>query len=332
MSSIAYIIIVFAAFTGFFISWFIRHKKSKKEHLVCPLYQKCDQVIHSQYAKFLGIPVELIGIIYYFLVAVGYGLLIAVPQIASPQYAFILFGMTSIAFLFSIYLTFVQAFTLHEFCTWCLISATLCTTIFFSALSILATDFIGFLAAVRPLIVLGHLLGLAIGVGTATITDIFFFKFLRDFKISEFEEDIMHTLSQIIWAALAVLVITGIGLYLPEMARLNMSGKFLVKAIVVAVIIGNGVMLNLFISPKLIRISFGEKHDHIKGELHYIRKVAFALGAISITSWYTALVLGAFRSMPFRFEAILSVYLLAIIGAIITSQLVERSFSKRALE
>ena len=90
-----------------------------------------------------------------------------------------------------------------------------------------------------------HLFGFGIGLGAVTITDILFFKFLKDFKISEFESDILHTLSQVIWFALTVIIISGLGLYLPEAQELNQSGKFLAKMAVVAVILLNGTFLNI---------------------------------------------------------------------------------------
>lgn len=323
-------ILIFTAFGGFLLAFYIRHKKQTHEKMVCPLDSDCDVVIYSEYSKFLGIPVEILGLFYYGAIAVGYALFLALPNLVSPFFAFAALVLTIAAFLFSLYLTFIQAFSLKQWCTWCLMSAGLCTVIFATALSISEFGFVLLLGRYHELIVLLHVLGVALGLGGATITDIFFFKFLKDFRVSEWEADVMHTLSQVIWFALALLVLTGLGLYLPEAEELNQSAKFLLKMIVVSVIIVNGAFLNLLVSPKMVKISFGERHRHETEELRHIRKIAFALGSISIVSWYSAFILGMFRKLPFEFSSLLLIYLALLGGAIVASQFMERLFVKRA--
>ena len=163
------------------------------------------------------------------------------------------------------------------------------------------------------------------------MADVFFFKFLKDLKISKDESKTLGMVSEVIWFGLALLVISGIGLYLPEMARLNESPKFLVKVIVVGVIIVNGIFLNLKISPQLVKISFGRAHKHKPGELRGQRKLAFALGAISITSWFSAFILGMFRSVPFSFIHLLSIYLIVLGIAVSLSQIAESYLGRRGL-
>lgn len=126
-----YVIIIFLGFGGFLIASYIRHhKKNIQEALICPLKANCDAVIHSDYSKFLGMPVENLGMAYYVLIAVGYGLIIIFPSLESPLVASGLMFATVCAFAFSIYLTLIQAFALRNWCTWCLISAGICVAIF----------------------------------------------------------------------------------------------------------------------------------------------------------------------------------------------------------
>lgn len=330
MNTFWHIILIFTAFGGFLLAFYIRHKKQKHETLVCPLNSNCDTVIYSEYSRFLGIPVEILGLLYYGLIAVNYALFLVFPTLVPALLVFLILVLTTAAFLFSLYLTWIQAFALKQWCTWCLISAGLCAVIFAAALSASELGFTLLLERYHGLIAVFHLFGAALGLGSATIADIFFFKFLKDFRISEWEADVMRTLSQVIWFALAVLVITGAGLYLPEAQEFNQSPKFLIKIIVAAVIIANGAFLNLLIAPKLVKISFGEKHNHETEELHHIRKAAFALGAISIVSWYSAFILGVLRDVALEFFPLLSIYILLLGAAIIVSQLVERSFARKA--
>jgi uncharacterized membrane protein len=128
----AYVFIIFLAFGGFLIARYIyHHKKNVKEALVCPLKANCDTVIHSDYSMILGIPVEVLGMFYYAGTAVAYGWVVIFPELSTPLILSGLLFASICAFLFSIYLTCIQAFALKNWCTWCIISAFLCATIFF---------------------------------------------------------------------------------------------------------------------------------------------------------------------------------------------------------
>lgn len=297
--------------------------------MICPLNFKCDEVIYSEYSKFFGIPVELLGMFYYGAVALGYSL-ISASAYNPPIIVFAGFSISVAAFLFSLYLTFIQAFNLRQWCSWCLMSAGLSAIIFISLMAGSEFNLVSFLIEYRSLFAIAHILGMALGLGGATIVDILFFKFLKDFRISEWEADVMRALSEIIWFALSVVVLAGFFLYFPEADALNQSPKFLAKMLVVLAIIINGAFLNLFISPKLVEISFREEHDRAPGGLRRIRKLAFALGAVSLVSWYSAFILGMIREIAAGFSAIISVYLIAVLIGVVISQLAERSFAKRA--
>lgn len=323
------LVIILAAITGSLIASYIRYKKTAHQVLVCPLHSNCETVTHSQFSRFLGIPVELMGIAYYVIIAVSYLVFQFMPDLAGAYSIFALLVLSTTAFLFSAYLTFIQAFTLKQWCTWCLFSAGLCTAIFIAALIGTNISFAEMLQANHRGIVGVHLFGLALGLGAATLADIFFFKFIKDFRISHEEAAILNTLSQIIWLGLALLMLSGIGLYLANAEALNHSSKFLVKLVVVGVILVNGMFLNLMIAPRLVQISFGGPHAHVPGELTRLRRIAFALGAISMTSWYSAFTLGMIKQVPLPFSMLLGIYLLILCGAIIGSQITERLMMAR---
>ncbi len=319
--------IVALSLIGFSIAAYIFRRKRAEEHLICPLNGDCDSVVRSEYAFFFTIPVEVWGMLYYAALAFAYSVLVYFPALASPFVIFVLLGVTITAFLFSLYLTFIQAFALHEWCTWCLFSAGLCTLILLFAFLGLPFGLSPLLAENHDFIFALHLLAVALGIGGATIADVFFFKFLKDFRISKTEAAVLHTLSQVIWFALGFIVLTGVGLYIPAAVILNMSPKFLGKMVIVGVLIANGAFLNLLVSPKLVRISFGGKHEHKPNELRRLRKLAFALGAISITSWYSAFMLALWRDVPFLFAEILLGYGLVLCVAVAMSQFFEHRFA-----
>jgi uncharacterized membrane protein len=176
-----------------------------------------------------------------------------------------------------------------------------------------------------------HNLGFVIGVGGATITDFLFFRFLKDFKLEPKEAEIINSLSPLIWTGLILLIVTGIGLYLPQTERLNDSPKFLAKVIVVGIILLNGIILNLVIGPKMSSIlQFKERQgDATFNLVRKMRRFAFASGGISIVSWYTAFILGLWRGIPFSFWQIMGAYIFVLIGAIAVGQLHEAYLTKK---
>jgi len=122
-------VLIFSGIIGFFLARFIKNKKKEKKRLVCPLRSDCTTVIHSSYSRFAGIPVERIGMFYYALVVLFYFAIIF--SLPGAEFAYdIAIWISSIAFVFSIYLVMIQIFKLKQFCFWCLCSAVICLVIF----------------------------------------------------------------------------------------------------------------------------------------------------------------------------------------------------------
>lgn len=305
-------------------------KKNKAKVLVCPIGGHCDAVVNSKYSKFLGVPVELMGSLYYALVVIFYLINALQPEFFSDEVLFFATSFSVVAFFFSIYLVFIQAFTIKNWCTWCLFSAGFTTFIAVTAVFGASFDLLLLLTEYKGLIVFFHALAAAIGVGATTVTDVLFFKFLKDFKISGGEKSIMDTMSHIIWIALAVLIVTGIGLYAPRSLELAESSKFLVKTVIVAIIALNGLVLNFIVSPRLTSFVFGnEGQKSLSPSGKVYRKLSFASGAVSIVSWYTVFILGSLRSIPLSFRIGLLVYLGIVSFAVLMSQFYDRQLTKK---
>lgn len=320
------LIVIIAALTGLIIAVYIHRKKKVGETLVCPLNANCETVIHSEYAHFLGIPVEFLGMLYYALIVVSYGALVLMPALAHQLFIFAVLALTVSAFLFSLYLTFIQLFAIKDWCTWCLASASLCTVIFFATIFTIDKGVIALLGDNRMLLTVAHLLGVVVGFGGAIITDTLSFKFLRDGKMSEAERDTLHTISQLIWLALAVIVVSGLGLFLPASERLLASNKFLAKMVVVMVVILNGATYRFIVEPKVMTIFSG--NQDMPAPMRRLRRLAFALGGISSTSWLTAFVLGLLPPLSYPLRLILGVYGCILLVNIGISQVVERRFNQ----
>lgn len=115
---------------GLVLASHIRFKKKKGAPLVCPIGSNCNVVIHSEYSRFLGIPVEILGILYYALIFLTYASLALFPALDLNLVEVGLLLASASAFLFSIYLTFLQLFKIKEICVWCLFSASISSVIF----------------------------------------------------------------------------------------------------------------------------------------------------------------------------------------------------------
>jgi uncharacterized membrane protein len=90
--------------------------------IACPVSGGCETVQGSVYAKLAGIPVPVLGLVGY---AGIIGTLLFVPgdlgRIAG-------FGMALAGFLFSVYLTYREVFTIKAICPYCVTSA-VCMTL-----------------------------------------------------------------------------------------------------------------------------------------------------------------------------------------------------------
>lgn len=309
---------------GLGISLYLLIKKYKNQKLACPRNNPCDSVTHSSFAKTLGIPNEVLGILYFLAVAF---LLVNILLTGGTAWSlYVLFFIVIFGGLFSAYLVGLQAFIIKSWCIWCLGVAFSNLILIVSLFGFPTENIFPILASQKVLWVIVHNIGFILGVGAATITDVFFFKFLKDNIITQEEKDTMDTLSAVIWAGLAILVVSGIALYIPEQARLAVSSKFLIKVVVIGVIVLNGFLLNMIVAPNMRRLSF-------EGSLpeKRFRRLAFALGGISFTSWYIAFFLGALRKIPIDFSFALWTYLAILALVIVGSQIMERLVTKSHL-
>lgn len=115
---------------GFTLAYYIHSTKKEAKPMVCPLNGNCDHVVHSEYGKVIGVPVETIGIVYYFFVGTFFAVALYAPAVLPDWAGYAIIGITGVAFLFSLYLTSLQTFVLKHWCTWCLMSAAISTSIF----------------------------------------------------------------------------------------------------------------------------------------------------------------------------------------------------------
>ena len=139
---------IIIAVGGFFLALYIFTKKKRKETLVCPLDSNCDAVVHSRYSTFLGMPLEVMGMIYFAFIALFFLSVFFVSQLNLGYFLFLTPIMTFGAFIFSLYLVSVQLLLIKQWCAWCLVSTILCTMEFALVLTLSPLNIKGLLSAI----------------------------------------------------------------------------------------------------------------------------------------------------------------------------------------
>ncbi len=116
LTSILYIFGIIGALDTLYL---IYHK-IRGTDVACPFFPKewCLKVQHSPQSKTFGIPNSFAGFGMYTAILILTWLYAGGAVAFWPIQAIVTFG-----FLFSMYFTYVQAFVLKAFCTWCVVSA-----------------------------------------------------------------------------------------------------------------------------------------------------------------------------------------------------------------
>lgn len=167
-----------------------------------------------------------------------------------------------------------------------------------------------------------HIFGAVIGAGGAFVSDAMFFSTVRDRVISKPELRFLKIGSNFVWAGLALLVISGLLLFSTDPAGYLQSDKFLIKMFVVLVIFLNGIIFHAVHLPRMYR--HADHHYPSSDEFERKKKFLVASGAISMSSWTFALILGGLRSIPIDFTTALVGYLIIEVVVIAVAILVSK--------
>lgn len=112
---------------GILDATYLTIKRYSRGDINCSIFEGCDFVTASSYSAILGVPVAVLGIIFYISVFI---LSILYLKSKNKKLLLYLFSISTIGFLMSIWFIYTQAFMLNAFCLYCLVSAGLSTTIF----------------------------------------------------------------------------------------------------------------------------------------------------------------------------------------------------------
>ncbi|MBA3901074.1 MAG: hypothetical protein H0X62_12850 [Bacteroidetes bacterium] len=140
----------------------------------------------------------------------------------------------------------------------------------------------------------------------------------------------MHLISQMIILGLILLILSGIALLLPDLKSFLDSSRFLMKMTVVFFIVINGGALNLYVTPKMKKISLKEKDI---GRNETLKKISFALGALSIISWLSAFVLARLKELfDMPYLTLLIGYLALLVIGVAGSQAAKIYYEKKEIK
>jgi uncharacterized membrane protein len=124
-STISYGVIAFVSLIGLADSIYLTVEHLSGRSVRCTITSGCSEVLSSPYATVRGFPLAGIGAIAYFVV-------FSLATLAAFGYRFVGRLLTIIVaamFLTTLWLFYLQAFVIHHFCQFCLLSALVTTTL-----------------------------------------------------------------------------------------------------------------------------------------------------------------------------------------------------------
>lgn len=151
----------------------------------------------------------------------------------------------------------------------------------------------------KPALLFLHLIGLALGLGTATLLDLLILRALVRGRIASADLGVVRFAAAVVTAGLALLWLSGLGLLACFSAfdlQALQNPKLWVKILVVALLSLNGLAIHAQLLPLIHRQSGRGLFD---GVSRIKTSLVLASGAVSITSWYVPLLLGIAKPLNF---------------------------------
>ena len=123
---ILYVVIALLSLVGLTDALYLTVEHVTGQTVRCTLVSGCSEVLSSSYAVVAGIPLAAVGAAAYFSVFSLATLAIFGYRIAGKLLA----PLTALMLLVSLWLIYLQAFVIHAFCQFCLLSAAITILLF----------------------------------------------------------------------------------------------------------------------------------------------------------------------------------------------------------
>ncbi len=132
-------VILVLAFLGFLDATFLTASHYLRFPLPCSVINGCEVVTTSAYATVLGVPIALLGAVYYLAMFV---LAVATLERKRPRLLRPVFALSALGLAVSLVLVFIQLVVIGSICPYCMASAITTTAVFATAFWA-APDFLG---------------------------------------------------------------------------------------------------------------------------------------------------------------------------------------------
>lgn len=188
-------------------------------------------------------------------------------------------------------------------------------------------------ALMKSIIKVGHLVGIILGLGAATVLDLIVLRFLLAGKVKSEHVHLIEFMTQIVTAGLVILWLSGLS-YLFHYAMFDPSKltnqKVWAKIAIVVVLTINGYFIHSSVVP-LIKKQVGRAL--FAGLPRRECGLMLAFGTISATSWYVPLILGAMPHFNFVVPAsgLLGAYAILLLIAIASTQGIVHAIKRNKL-
>jgi uncharacterized membrane protein len=115
------------SFAGFFDATFFTVEHYSNKIPPCSIVNGCEEVLTSEYSQILGVPVSLLGAVYYLIIFI-----LIVAYLDTKQYRIIKLAarLTFLGVASSAFLLYLQVFVIKALCFYCIISAITSTVLF----------------------------------------------------------------------------------------------------------------------------------------------------------------------------------------------------------
>jgi hypothetical protein len=177
-------------------------------------------------------------------------------------------------------------------------------------------------STLHTLALISHIVGVAFGVGGATATDMVFVRCLRLRRIDQTLATVLELASKLVTAGLVLLTVSGIVLI---RTGTHTSERFWAKMVVVIVVAANGACAHWFTFP---RLSQAMREGEVRLTVPFLNSLSVA-AAVSGVSWYSATILGTWKTAHLHLFQFLGIYgallALAVIGSLLVTPLVLRA-------
>lgn len=169
-----------------------------------------------------------------------------------------------------------------------------------------------------------HILGIALGMGSALVADFSFFRTIRQGDQISAETVVwMRSFSSAVWIGLLLMFISGLAMFFTDTDKYLHSIGYIFKMILIVILMINGLFLNCYSTAKLTTFNFSQKYTR-RDASWKARKLSFIFGAISSTTWLSIVMVAMFKSViDFAMWQYIAIYIVLLSIAICGSLTLE---------